>query len=199
MMPERPCPARRNPPRCRALHAPRLLLLALLTPGSAALPAEPSGALRPGVASRYVKCNLDGSDPWQVSTYPRCLGKTASGPVIGLAGVNPVADAAPPLVDYCPIRVTALGDETLKGVACRKFHMCGKDISLVAWFSPADRHVVRAESARPDSHDWTSFELAPIRAEAMDPLAWQSFRKRVLARFVRPSAPRASDGGSAPR
>jgi len=47
----------------------RLLLLAVAVLGTAVVSAEPVGALRPGVAYHYVKSNLDGSDPWQVTTY----------------------------------------------------------------------------------------------------------------------------------
>ena len=47
----------------------RLLLLAVAMLGTAALAAESGGALRPGVAYHYVKSNLDGSNPWQVTTY----------------------------------------------------------------------------------------------------------------------------------
>jgi len=39
----------------------------MMTP--AALGAETASTLRPGVAYHYVKSNLDGSDPWQVTTY----------------------------------------------------------------------------------------------------------------------------------
>lgn len=259
---------------------------------NAALAAEPTGTLRPGTAYHYVKSNLDGSDPWQVSTYvssrsrlevlkwgpgpgevvavtadldpsrcvaqhleqwnlrsgaltlsmwsslsedgrtytfrregippivlrgsgrplhvygfdlqsidlaPRCLSRSGGVPVIGLLGVNPIPDAAPPLVDFGPVQVKSLGDEQVSNVPCRKVRLEGKDFAVLAWFSRADGHVVRAESSRPDSHDWTSFRLQLVRSEEMDPFRWQTFRREVLSKFVRePPGPRTGgeDAGS---
>ena len=270
----------------------RALLLMLLTLVSTSRAEAPAGGFRPGVAYHYVKSNVDGSDPWHVTTYvaasshldvlkwgeepgeivevtadldptgcvarhleqwnlrdgtmalsmwgdlsedgwslsfhreglppivvrgsgrplhaygfdlqsmdlaPRCLAKTKApgAPVIGLVGVNPVRDAAPPLVDYGPIRVETLGEAKVSDVPCRRYRLAGKNFSVLTWFSRADGHVVRAESNRPDSHDWTSFKLQLLRTEAMDPFGWQSFRRKVLSRFVRPAAAPAArtDGG----
>jgi hypothetical protein len=140
-----------------------------------------------------------GFDLQSMDLGPRCLtkAKAPGAPVIGLVGVNPVRDAAPPLVDYGPIRVETLGDVKVGGVPCRRYRLVGKGFTVLTWFSRADGRVVRAESTRPDSHDWTSFKLQLLRTEPMDPFAWQSFRRKVLSRFVRPSAPPAprSDGG----
>ena len=47
----------------------RLLLLGVPSLGPVVLSAEPEAPLRSGVAYHHVKSNLDGSDPWQVSTY----------------------------------------------------------------------------------------------------------------------------------
>jgi hypothetical protein len=125
--------------------------------------------------------------------------KAPGAPVIGLVGVNPVRDAAPPLVDYGPIRVETLGEVKVGGVPCRRYRLVGKGFTVLTWFSRADGRVVRAESTRPDSHDWTSFKLQLLRTEPMDPFAWQSFRRKVLSRFVRPSAPPAPRRGGLAR
>jgi len=261
------------------------LLLPILLAISPALAAEPAGMPRPGTVYHRVKSNLDGSDPWQVSTYvssptrldvlkwgpgrgevvevtadldrtgcvaqhfeqwnlrdgvmalsmwadlsedgstltfhregippivlrgsgrplhpygfdmqamnvsSRCLG-TSTPPIIGLNGFNPVPGAMPPLIDYGPIRIESLGDERLGDVPCRKVRFIGKDFSVLAWFSRGDGRIVRAESARPDSDDWTSFKLERKETETMDPFQWQAFRGRVLGRFVRSdAAPRAA-------
>ncbi|HZW91207.1 MAG TPA: hypothetical protein VFF12_19165 [Myxococcaceae bacterium] len=258
---------------------PRRVLLAMFMMTPAALGAETGSTLRPGVAYHYVKSNLDGSDPWQVTTYvsspmrldvlkwgpgrgeivevtadldrtgcvsqhfeqwnlrdgvmalsmwadlsedgwtlsfhregspaialrgsgrplhpygfdmqamnvsPGCLSRTKP-PVIGLNGFNPVPGATPPLVDYGPIRVESLGDEQL----------AGKDFSVLTWFSREDGRTVRAESARPDSDDWTSFRLERKGTERMDPFQWQAFRGSVLGRFVvTPSSPARNSGGA---
>lgn len=268
----------------------RLLLLGVLTLGPVGLSAEPEAPLRSGVAYHHVKGNLDGSDPWQVSTYvssPRrldvlkwgegpgevvevtadldpsgcvaqhleqwnlrdgtmalsmwaelsddgwtltfhregippialrgsgrplhpygfdmqstnisahCLSKTSKPPVIGLNGFNPVPGALTTLVDYGPIRVEPLGDERLGDIPCRKVRLAGRDFSVLTWFSREDGRIVRAESARPDSNDWTSFRLERRRTERMDPFQWQAFRARVLGRFVRSAqpSPQAVDAG----
>lgn len=258
----------------------RPLLLAAIMLGTAALSAEPPTTLRPGVAYHYLKSNLDGSDPWQVTTYvssprrldvlkwgpgrgevvevtadldstgcvaqhleqwnlrdgamalsmwadlsddgwtlsfhregiapialrgsgrplhpygfdmqstnvsPHCLSKATNPPVIGLNGFNPVPNATPPLIDYGPIRVESLGDERVGDLPCRKFRLAGKDFSVLTWFSRDDGRIVRAESARPDSDDWTSFRLERKGTERMDPFQWQAFRNRVLGRFVSPA------------
>jgi hypothetical protein len=123
-----------------------------------------------------------------------CLSSTSKPPIIGLNGFNPVAGATPPLIDYGPIRVESLGDERLGDIACRKARLVGKDFSVLTWFSREDGRIVRAESARPDSDDWTSFRLERKGTERMDPFQWQAFRGRVLGRFVKSQPP----AGSAP-
>ena len=249
--------------------------------------AEATGTLRPGTVYHYVKSNLDGSDPWQVTTYvssrtrldvlkwgegpgevvevtadldmsgcvaqrleqwnlrdgtmalsmfgelsddgrslafhrqgippivvrgsarplhpygfdlqavdvsPRCLGKTAGPAVLGLNGINPVAGASPPLVDYGPVRVEPLGNERLGDIPCRKVRLAGTGFTILAWFARTDGHVVRAESTRPDSDDWTSFRLELTHIERMDPFQWQAFRAGVLGRFARSPAPPGGTG-----
>lgn len=271
----------------------RLLLLTVFALGPVGLSAEATGTLRPGTVYHYVKSNLDGSDPWQVTTYvssrtrldvlkwgegpgelvevtadldpsgcvaqrleqwnlrdgtmalsmfgelsddgrslvfrrqgippivvrgsarplhpygfdlqavdvsPRCLGKTAGAAVLGLNGINPVAGASPPLVDYGPVRVEPLGNERLGDIPCRKVRLAGKGFTILAWFARTDGHVVRAESTRPDSDDWTSFRLELTRIDRMNPFEWQAFRREVLSKFVRqlpaPAVPGpAGDGG----
>jgi len=262
----------------------QLFLLTLLSLGPVALASEAGGTLRPGVTYHYVKSNLDGSDPWHVTTYvssrtrldvlkwgegpgevvevtadldpsrcvahhleqwnlrdgalamsmwatlsedgrsyafhregapplvlrgsgrplhvygfdlqsmdlgPRCLATRAGVAVIGLLGVNPVPDAAPPLVDFGPVRVEQAGEEQLGEIRCRKVRLVGTGFTVLAWFSRADGRVVRAESARPDSHDWTSFRLQLVRTEPMDPFRWQAFRGEVLSRFIHAAPPPA--------
>ena len=267
----------------------RRLLHAMLLLAPAALGAEAGSTHRPGIAYHYIKSNLDGSDPWQVTTYvssprrldvlkwgpgrgevvevtadldptgcvaqhleqwnlrdgamalsmwanlsddgstltfhregispialrgsgrplhpygfdmqamnvsSRCIG-TSKPPIIGLNGFNPVEGATPPLVDYGPIRVESLGNERLGDIPCRKVRLAGKDFSVLTWFSHEDGRIVRAESARPDSDDWTSFRLERKGTERMDPFRWQAFRAQVLGRFVvPPSAPARTSAGS---
>src|SRR5262249_60394870 len=103
------------------------------------------------------------------------------------------------LVAFGPVQVKSLGDDQVSSVPCRKVRLEGKDFAVLAWFSRADGHVVRAESSRPDSHDWTSFKLQLVRSEEMDPFRWQAFRREVLSKFIADPAatrPRAEDAGS---
>src|SRR5678816_204086 len=76
-------PAMTRVDRDREVDVRRLLLFTLSLSGPGGLPAEPPATLRPGVAYHYVKSNLDGSDPWQVTTYvssPRRLDVLKWGP-----------------------------------------------------------------------------------------------------------------------
>jgi hypothetical protein len=136
-----------------------------------------------------------GFDMQSMNLSPGCLSKDSKPPVIGLNGFNPVQGASPPLVDYGPIRVESLGEERVNDIPSRKVRLAGKDFTVLTWFSRDDGRIVRAESARPDSDDWSSFRLERKATERMDPFQWQAFRKRVLDRFV--AAP-ASPRGSAP-
>jgi hypothetical protein len=277
--------------RDREVDVRRLLLLAVALFRTTAFSAEPPATLRPGVVYHYLKSNLDGSDPWQVTAYvssprrldvlkwgpgraevvevtadldptgcvaqhfeqwnlrdgamalsmwadlsddgwtlsfhregnppltlrgsgrplhpygfdmqstnlsPRCLSKASAPPIIGLNGFNPVPGATPPLVDYGPIRVESLGEERVGDLPTRKFRLAGKDFSVLTWFSRDDGRIVRAESARPDSDDWTSFRLERTGTERMDPFQWQAFRNRVLGRFVASAGdPKKSSGSDA--
>ena len=135
-----------------------------------------------------------GFDMQAMNISSGCLSSTSKPPIIGLNGFNPVAGATPPLIDYGPIRVESLADERLGDIACRKAQLVGKDFSVLTWFSREDGRIVRAESARPDSDDWTSFRLERKGTERMDPFQWQAFRGRVLGRFVKSQLP----AGSAP-
>jgi hypothetical protein len=47
----------------------RLVLLTVFVLGPVGLSAEPTATLRPETAYHHVKSKLDGSDPWQVTTY----------------------------------------------------------------------------------------------------------------------------------
>lgn len=194
-----------DPARCVAQHLEQWNLqdgsMVLSMWGALSADGQSMGFNRQGIAPILVRgsgrpLHVYGFDLQSMDPAPRCLGKTRGVPIIGLVGVNPVPDAAPPLVDYGPIRVEALGEAKVGDVACRRFRLVGKGFTLLTWFSRDDGHVVRAESMRPDSHDWTSFKLQLLRTERMNPFQWQAFRARVLGRFVRnTSAPAPRDRG----
>ena len=133
-----------------------------------------------------------GFDLQSMDLAPRCLAKTKAPARTGhrARGREPGPGCRAPLVDYGPIRVETLGEAKVGDVPCRRYRLAGKNFSVLTWFSRADGHVVRAESNRPDSHDWTSFKLQLLRTEAMDPFGWRSVPPEG-ALSLRPAGSRA--------
>jgi tetratricopeptide (TPR) repeat protein len=97
-----------------------------------------------------------------------------------------------PIVFLGRARFHYLGEENVSGAPTLKFKVTGEAMEgkdATVWFDKSASHLVKVESAWPNSNDWTSYKLELNSVERMTPLAWQDFKAGVVDKHTRRPPP----------